>query len=932
MMHGAQSLIHVRLEPGGSVAIFDGSENTLAGPAPIVRWNGTVSRVLKSSSDSLELLFLPSDLKAVVTGPARGRYGEVVFSIQLNNETTTPLTGTLLPPFSEWRDAPQGVANHSPQYLLLTGRRAEIGALGVHRSWSAGTEFNGDIFSTVPAFSQALHISTVLALTSDRTTHEFEEVTLKPGESCRYDLHIEAGGGDRNEALREIFRVRGGYRVDPASYDFAAYNVPETAWAKDIAAVWMNWAWDKANFDPRTGAWRIADSLAAARKRFGGFDAFVLWPFWPRAGFDDRSQFDHYADLPGGLSGLRDQIQHMHRQGIRVFISYCHWSESDRDKSPAAMQHSYSDFAKLACTLDADGAVMDLMSKTPDDILDRARQCGRTLVPYNEGDPAWVDTQTNLVGRIHNDLPMPEFNLKRYMLPHHPQLRVCEPGNSGRRMRNDFVLSFFNGHGVEINTVFPDDKPENEADWPILARALDLLRTHRSNFSSPKWQPLITTENSAVWANYWPTSYKAVYTFCGTNPAGHHGPLLKVPHEPGTHYIDLWRYRSLTPQAAGGEDTISYDVDGYTPGLGSMRGTADYSPGSIGVFPERLRSTLEFESLHVNTTNARSDETVELWLGTVESGVEPLKIPTQATIDLYQQFHRHTNEAIILRLINASKEVEDVQVIPEAAVRFFRIDRPQPTERIHDGGVPSGMVRIPGGQLRYRLTNQRPPIEYPYASPPFQPTYSYLPGRPAVDHEVTVKAFWIDRFPVTNDDYARFVGATGYRPADATNFLKHFDNGTIPLGLERHPVVYVSYDDAKAYAAWAGKRLPTEEEWQLAAGGFDGREWPWGAGEDPARFNSRRAGTEPVNAHPQGASPYGVEDLVGNVWQWTASLMDNGRQLTVMLRGGSWYYPPNGRWWVPGGPRRISENYPLPLSGPAMNRLATVGFRCVKDE
>jgi hypothetical protein len=60
--------------------------------------------------------------------------------------------------------------------------------------------------------------------------------------------------------------------------------------------------------------------------------------------------------------------------------------------------------------------------------------------------------------------------------------------------------------------------------------------------------------------------------------------------------------------------------------------------------------------------------------------------------------------------------------------------------------------------------------------------------------------------------------------------------------------------------------------------------------------------------------------------------MDNGRHLTVMLRGGSWYRPPKGRWWVPGGPRRITENYPLPLAGPAMNRLATVGFRCVKDE
>ena len=97
-------------------------------------------------------------------------------------------------------------------------------------------------------------------------------------------------------------------------------------------------------------------------------------------------------------------------------------------------------------------------------------------------------------------------------------------------------------------------------------------------------------------------------------------------------------------------------------------------------------------------------------------------------------------------------------------------------------------------------------------------------------------------------------------------------------------------------------------------------------------MNPGQIGTEAVDARPDDASPYGVRDLVGNVWQWTASLMDNGRDLTVMLRGGSWYYPPKGRWWVPGGPRRITENYPLLLAGPGMNRLATVGFRCVKDE
>ena len=929
----AQTL-RIGIGPQGTAEFSDSSGKPIANPEPLLRWMGNTPRLVKKSTQSTELALTPDGLAARITGPVEGRYGENVLSVEIRNGSQQQIEGALLPPFSAWRDTAQSVQSHSPEYMLLTANRVEIGTLGVHRSWSAGSEFDGDVFSTIPGKNGTGHVAAVLLLLSNGTKHEHERITLKRGESARYELHVNAGQGGRNEALHEIYRVRGGYRVEPATYRFDAYNAPETSWARKITAVWMNWAWDEANMDPRTGEWRLSESIAAARKKFGGFDGFVFWPFWPRAGFDARFQFDHYADFPGGLAGLRQQIEQLHREGIRVFISYCHWSESDRDSSAGAMEQSYAEFARMACTLDADGAVMDLMSKTPEAILGRARQCGRTLVPYNEGDPAWRDTETNLLGRIHNDLPMPEFNLKRYLLPHHPQLRVCEPGNSGRRMRNDFVLSFFNGHGVEINTMFPDSNPASDADWPILARALDLLRTHRRNFASPEWQPLIPSEDPAVWVNSWPAAGNTIYTLCGTNPGGHHGPLLRIPRRPDTHYIDLWRYRPLTSRGDGNTDVISYEVEGYVPGLGSMRGTADYSPGSIGVFRRRLHASLDFEMLHVSTDHPSKDERVEVWLDHVEPGGKPVLLApgAEAELDLYRQFGKHTNQAVILRLVNADGEVEDVDVVPESAVRFFRVEKAQRSAPVSPGQAPQGMIRIPGGTFRYRLTNPPPPAEYPYASPPFQPTYAYLPGAPAVDREVTLKPFWIDRYPVTNREFARFVASAGYRPANATNFLKHFANGSVPEQLKDHPVVYVSYEDAKAYAAWAGKRLPTEEEWQFAAGGADGRAWPWGGDRDDSLFNSSRSGTEPVNAHPKGASPYGVEDLVGNVWQWTADLIDDGRHLTVMLRGGSWYYPPHGRWWVPGGVRKITENYPLPLAGPGMNRLATVGFRCVKDE
>jgi serine/threonine protein kinase len=135
---------------------------------------------------------------------------------------------------------------------------------------------------------------------------------------------------------------------------------------------------------------------------------------------------------------------------------------------------------------------------------------------------------------------------------------------------------------------------------------------------------------------------------------------------------------------------------------------------------------------------------------------------------------------------------------------------------------------------------------------------------------VYLDAFYIDRLPVTNRQFAAFLSVTGYRPSHA-DFLAHFSDGRVPAGLEQHPVVHVSWFDARAYAQWAGKSLPSEAQWEKAARGSDGRKYPWGkSAPDASRANygRQRRGTVPVGSCPAGASPYGVEDMAGNVWEW----------------------------------------------------------------
>lgn len=174
---------------------------------------------------------------------------------------------------------------------------------------------------------------------------------------------------------------------------------------------------------------------------------------------------------------------------------------------------------------------------------------------------------------------------------------------------------------------------------------------------------------------------------------------------------------------------------------------------------------------------------------------------------------------------------------------------------------------------------------------------------------VTLPAFSITRTLITNRQYRAFVRATGHRAPDVDRAtwksyrLIHpwrrtrkfaWVNGKPPKGRLDHPVVMVSHDDARAYAAWLGTvtpwrwRLPTEAEWEKAARGPDGRRFPWGDTFDASKLNSHDAGpfdTVPVGRYPAGASVYGLLDPAGQVFEWTATQSRPGRYI---VKGGSW--------------------------------------------
>lgn len=139
---------------------------------------------------------------------------------------------------------------------------------------------------------------------------------------------------------------------------------------------------------------------------------------------------------------------------------------------------------------------------------------------------------------------------------------------------------------------------------------------------------------------------------------------------------------------------------------------------------------------------------------------------------------------------------------------------------------------------------------------------------------IYLDAFYIDQFEVTNKQFKQFLTDTGYKPNKYLDYPPHNEADL--------PAVVLEWSDAVAYANWAGKRLPTEAEWEKAARGTDGRIWPWGNEWDATKLSGNDGTglidgyklTAPIGQFPQGASPYGAHDMAGNLWEWVSDLYD----------------------------------------------------------
>jgi formylglycine-generating enzyme required for sulfatase activity len=523
--------------------------------------------------------------------------------------------------------------------------------------------------------------------------------------------------------------------------------------------------------------------------------------------------------------------------------------------------------ARIVKAVGADGINGDTYNGVPRAFFDACERQGRPVVLQPE---STISCEEQLIWNVQSwgkKVPPDVVPVVAKFKWLEPRHMINLENRWSRDRNNDFQYCFFNGVGYNAwENVWGIWNQLTPRDAETLKRIATVDRALAPLLVSADWRPYVPTLQAGVFASRFPSAERTLWTLVNRSEHAVDGEQLSVPHAEGTRYFDVWNGAEVTPRIAGGEAVFTAPLEAR--GFGAL-----------------------------------------------------LAVPAGAAVDDIVPLLAKMRAFAKTPLNSLSR---DWKPLPQAIVPVAST-APAST-------APEGMVEIPAGEFDFSVggveiegqTWAGVDVQYPWEDTP----------RRGHHRRMAMPRFFIDRTPVTNAQFQAFLRESGYAPRDAHNFLRHWQDGAPPAGWEHKPVTWVALEDARAYAAWAGKRLPREWEWQYAAQGTDGRRYPWGNAWDESKVPPRHRGRTllppaDVQAHPEGASPFGVLDLVGNVWQWTDEFQDLHTRAAV-LRGGSSYEPQTSHWYFPQA-LRLDQHGKLLLMSPGKDRSGMVGFRCVVD-
>jgi formylglycine-generating enzyme required for sulfatase activity len=375
-----------------------------------------------------------------------------------------------------------------------------------------------------------------------------------------------------------------------------------------------------------------------------------------------------------------------------------------------------------------------------------------------------------------------------------------------RSKTDDLQYAFFNGEGWESwENIWGIWNGITPRDGEATRRMATIERGIARLLASKDWEPFYPMHCYGVFSSRWPLGGETVWTIVNRNEYNVDDREMSVPARDGVRYFDLYHGNELTPEREGNEAVLSFSMEAH--GFSAILATQGQPDGDLQKLMARMKSM------------------------------------TASPLSSY----------------SSERKTLAQQLVPIDSTKA-------------PAAIPPGMVKIPGGDYIYKVegieiegfNDVGVDVQYPWEDM----------SRRFHERRMQIKPFYIDKYPVTNAEFKHFIDEAHYHPKDDLNFLRDWKNGSYPEGWAKKPVTWVSQEDARAYAKWAGKRLPHEWEWQFAAQGTDGRIYPWGndwqASAVPLPDQGRTLrGPDDVDAHSAGASPFGVMDLVGNVWQWT---------------------------------------------------------------
>ncbi|MGB0035450.1 MAG: SUMF1/EgtB/PvdO family nonheme iron enzyme [Candidatus Acidiferrales bacterium] len=656
-------------------------------------------------------------------------------------------------------------------------------------------------------------------------------------------------------------------RLKRMRYDDSEYKRSDLLWTQHVFSQQQMLIWERTFYDPDRGEYTVDRFLGDVERRIGPIDAVLIWHVYPNIGVDDRNQLDLLRDLPGGIPALHRVVEQFHQHGVKVFFPTLAWATGTREESVA----TWTALAKVLKEIGADGINFDTLESVPADFRAAADAAGHPLAlepqfEIRDESLAWSNIGWN-DWVTWEDVPYPFAPMvnKSKWLETRHMVNVTD--RFTRDKTDSLQHAFFNGVGyVTMENLWGFWYSMSPRDSETVLRFTRIERAFAENLASADWEPHTPVLQAGVFASKFPAPKQTLWTIVNRNEFDVAGEQLRSPHRAGSHYYDLWHGVEITPDVSGGEATLAFALEGL--GFGAVLETQESPPSG------------------------------------------PLK------------------ELLAFMAARAAKSLREYsrewKALPQTMAEIHPT-KPAPS-------VPPGMIRIPEGDYDYVVRG----IEIEGGNDPGVDVQYFWEDAPRRFHrrQMHLRGFYIDRAPVTNAEFRKFLDATLYHPADDHNFLRDWKSGSIPEGEGAKPVTWVSIEDARAYAKWAGKRLPHDWEWQYAAQGGDGRVYPWGNDWNSQSLppvdhgHSMRPPTD-VNAFPQGASPFGVLDLEGNVSQWTDEFRDEHTRAAI-IRGGAYYQPRGSIWYFPQS-YRLDEHQKYLLMSPGRDRAGTIGFRCVVD-